>query len=357
MFSRTLFIAWSLLSLFPNYVMAKDVRGVFSFMWAGDIQKYGTPRSFDLPYISGATIVTEWRLIQPSKDNYRWKLIDVPLMEAKKYGKLLNIGIFPGSTSPSYVMNRSALFSSTRNSHAGELISNVNANKDIKFPVPWDEYYKKEWLAFIKKLSDRYGKDKNIGYLQISGPSITAMEMAIRIKQSEWQRFRNVGYTEELYIECWKNQIDEIVKIWPGTLAITLGNSIPNIGTKHSDKVWQEVVKYASEKLGDRLIIKLAFLNGKWWQYQTDGDHAKPLIDYIISISSTKHTGAEMLWKSRTLNESVNGPLSDALNNGISSGMKFIEVYQDDIGSYNSNQAYEPYKDSLKKAQDIMLSK
>jgi hypothetical protein len=68
-------------------------------------------------------------------------------------------------------------------------------------------------------------------------------------------------------------------------------------------------------------------------------------------------TGGEMFWKSNDpkKGDSVNGPLDVAIQNGINSGMKWVEVYQDDIAAYGSAQPSALYEDVLKDKQQMMM--
>lgn len=327
-------------------ITREDIRGNFSFMWAPHVQTKGLPPCLELDYIDGVTLIMQWRNIEPRRGEYQWELIDTVLREAEKHGKIVNLGFFPGEKSPDYVLAevKDWFVPSSQTTHGGE-----PGGKVIHAPLPWDEAYNRLWLDFIRVVSARYGKHPNIGFLQICGPAPTAMEMSLRLPKDRFQSLRDQGYTAKRYTEQWKKTIDAFAEIWPDKpLAITLGPVISDSGEQQTAETALAVADYMQQRLGQRAMIKVAFLNGTWWKSQKEGDHAKPIIDSIRALSAKTWTGGEMFWSSRDKNEKVNGPLRVALQNGLDAGMKWLDIYQQDIADYADKQIYAPYVEDLK---------
>lgn len=332
---------------------SNSIRGIYSFLWAANAEKGGVPLSVELPYVDGITLVSAWRDIEPDRELFKWELLDTVIAKAKRYGKIVNLGFFPGARSPDFVLkDAKETFEFSQRSHDGE-----PKKKSIFSPLPWDETYCREWHRFIETVAKRYGRDPAIGFLQVCGPAPTAMEMTIRLEENDFDRYRRSGYSVERYTDAWKKTIDHFARVWDQKpLAVTLGHVIADQGDGKSYRTAEEVSAYMIQKLGGRAMIKVAFLNGKWWHTQKDSDPAKPIIDLIKILSASSWTGGEMFWKSSDKNESVNGPLSKALQNGVESQMKWFDVYQEDIADYGATKVNSSYADTIKKYHEILTA-
>lgn len=346
------FIAAIMLGLFPALTQAqstspkaKDLRGIYSFAWASHIHKQGLPPALELDYVDGMTLCMQWRELNPKSDVYRWELIDNVLAKAAKAGKYLNLGIFAGMQSPTWVLDQlENPFTYQLKRHGGELAN--NAPTMGKIPMPWDQTYTQLWLDFNRQLAKRYHGHPNIGYLQLHGIGGMAMEMSIRLAASEFERFRKAGYTVERYTKSWNNLVDQFAVIWPDKpLMLTLGTVPADQGDALIADTAIAVQEYAYRKLGDRLMVKVAFLNGDWWQNQGPAAHAKPLIDLMGQLGkSGRVVGGEMFWKIRAHGQAaVAGSMKQALKNALDSHMQLIEIYQSDIADYKDKQVYEPF--------------
>jgi hypothetical protein len=333
---------------------AKDIRGVYSFAWASHILKQGMPPSVDLDYVDGMTLCMQWRELNPEPNVYRWELIDPVLEQAAKAGKRLNLGIFAGMQSPRWVMDQlENPMRYQRKIHDGEVAN--NAPTVATFPLPWDQTYMRHWLDLNRKLAARYMNHPAVGYLQIHGIAGSAMEMSIRLDPSEYDNLRQAGYSVARYTECWKKLVDDFAVIWPDKpLMLTLGT----VPADHGDELVADtalaVEQYAYEKLGDRLLVKVAFLNGKWWN--NNRGHAKPLIDLLKELgASSRCVGGEMFWKLNVTGQAaVAGDMDRALQNAADAHMQLVEVYQDDIAGYREKKVFEPFVPMLRKAHERM---
>ncbi|HAI10645.1 MAG TPA: hypothetical protein DCM28_03005 [Phycisphaerales bacterium] len=338
----------------PANVKATDIRGIYSFAWAIHIQKQGMPPAMALDYVDGMTLCMQWRELNPQPGVYRWELIDDVLADVAKHGKLLNLGIFAGIQSPQWVMDQlQEPFTFQRKRHGGEIAN--NAASEGVLPLPWDQTYTRLWLELNRQLAARYHDHPSIGYLQLHGIGGSAMEMSIRLKPSEYDRFRQAGYSVARYTRCWENLVDQFAELWPRKpLMLTLGTVPADEGTALVPDTARDVQAYAYRKLGDRLLVKVAFLNGLWWQNQGPKAHAKPLIDLLTALGqSGRSTGGEMFWEIRAKGQAaVAGTMQQALKNALDAHMQMVEIYQSDIADYKDKRVYQPFVATLRSAHE-----
>ena len=302
-----------------GYAASPALRGIFEVVWGPKL--YQTA-GLKFAYIDGITLYIAWNEVEPEEGQYRWEVIDEALKRAQAENKILNIGVFPNFRAPKFVFDAGvATFDHTKwAQHDG-------VRTVVKAPLPWDPVYIAKWKDIIKALAKRYDGENKLGYIALTGPNLQAVEMSINLQdEDDLSKFKAAGFSNETLIKAWK----EVIDCYEQNFKTAKSALIMGLVQKDIFPA-QEIARYAAQKLGNRFVVKIAFLNGKWFQTMKPKNPNYQLIELLKSYSGTHDMGMEMFWKSAFEGGKENGPLDVAIQNGIKNRAKFVEIYRDDI--------------------------
>ena len=93
----------------------------------------------------------------------------LPRNQSKKW---VQLAIFPGFFSPAWALEgaKTDLFAIPYGPDHGTV---------AKLPMPWDRVYLDRWFAFVKQLSERYGKSPAFRMIAAAGPTSVSEEMTL----------------------------------------------------------------------------------------------------------------------------------------------------------------------------------
>jgi len=300
------------------------IKGIYEAVWYEDIEKISAIKE---EYISGITLWIPWNVIERNEGEYDWSMVDKAILIAKTHNKIVNIGIFPNFRAPNYILNDANVKKFTFHRWIHEGVKKTAKPIEVT-PLPWDERYLTRWLALISELAKKYDNNKNIGYVALTGPNLQAIEMSIHLKNEEdIKLMKSYENLEDRMFAAWKKVIDGYDNSFKHVkVALTLGQLIGD------NNLPKRVVSYLNTAIPtQRIILKVAFLNGKWYQKMKSNNINRQLIDMMKSYSNINQIGMEMFWISKVQDGNVNGPLSVAIQNGINDNADFIEIYNQDI--------------------------
>jgi hypothetical protein len=69
--------------------------------------------------------------------------------------------------------------------------------------MPWDRVYLTHWFAFLKQLSNRYGKSPAFRVVAADGPTSVSAEFTLPSKPRDLKTWLNNSYTPRKYIGAW----------------------------------------------------------------------------------------------------------------------------------------------------------
>ena len=70
--------------------------------------------------------------------------------------------------------------------------------------MPWDMVYLNRWFAFLKQLSNRYGKSPAFRMVAADGPTSVSEEITLPSLPRNLKKWLNDSYTPRKYIEAWQ---------------------------------------------------------------------------------------------------------------------------------------------------------
>ena len=63
-----------------------------------------------------------------------------------------------------------------------------------KLPMPWDRVYLDRWFAFVKQLSERYGRSPAFRVIAAAGPTSVSAEYSLPNKPEDARIWQSLGY-------------------------------------------------------------------------------------------------------------------------------------------------------------------
>lgn len=295
-------------------------------------------KGMENPYISGAAFQIRWADIEPVEGKPDWSRLDELFTAAESSKKWVQLDIFPGFFSPVWALEgaRTDQFDVPYGPDHGTV---------RKLPMPWDRVYLDRWFAFVKQLSERYGKSPAFRMIAASGPTSVSEEMTLPSDSPPAKKkWLSDGYTPAKYLGAWEETFHLYADSFPNQYVSLAAPGLPILeqgksGLPARMRAKQDIVERAVKVFGRRLVIQSNDLHAGRAQVEAfDGT------DFIKSYTGQIITGFEMRGGSHGLNPSkVMGAEGDpplALRRSIDKGMApnnaglhvdFLEIYEGDV--------------------------
>jgi hypothetical protein len=299
--------------------------------------------SYDLkalnnPLMSGVAAQIDWRDIESVQGNPDWSRLDGLFAAAESSKKWLQLLIFPGFFSPGWALEgaETDLFPIQYGPGHGEV---------AKLPMPWDRVYLGRWFAFLKQLSDRYGRSPAFRLIGAAGPTSVSAEMSLPVKPPAVAKWLNHSYTPRKYLEAWEKVFQVYAEDFPNQCVSLSGPGLPILEQgKIVDpaahmRARQEIIERATGVLGRRLAIQWSDLHAGRAPAEAPNQ-----TELVISYSGRIITGLQMRGgsqgpiPSKIMGAEGNPPL--ALRRSIDKGMapnkagqhiNYLEIYEGDV--------------------------
>lgn len=297
------------------------VKGIYSLMKANAPVQ---PSVLELSFVEGISIRVFWKDIEPEEEKFDWNYIDNVIRKAEKANKKAMLRIIPGIRSPEWIYNKRGVgaleFKDIKQYH-------TTYGKVVKMPVPWDSVYLEEWIKFVRKVGERYGKSSSLVMVHMAGPTAFNAEMHLPKKGEGKTLIEGAGYSKHKIVSAWRMVIDAYSNAFPGK-ALALNTAVP----LREDGALEEIIQYGLSRVG-----KLFYIQGNWLSaYTTDSYYSHNVI-LDFRKKGVDNVGFQMLGSSEFKAEQQ-GPLDVAVQKGLNAGAKYFEIYQEDITKANNSQ-------------------
>jgi hypothetical protein len=341
----TLFFFGSILA--PRKGMAQELtrgqlgsipRGVFCLEPAGQPTD---ERVLSNPFVDGISIRQRWSDLEKSKGVYDWSFFDSETARAEKAGKTLLVRILTeGPNTPQWVYDRGVqtfAFQDTNPYHGGE------GRGSGKFAVFWDRTYLAEKKAMIAAAGRH-----------LSGNAVVKIVWAVLIssRSGDWhvphtpadiEHWHAIGYAPEKLVDVCKQIIDTTVQSFPNQyVAMAVGpngklDARPNL-------VAGQVAQYARSTYPERVVFQRNSLSAVTPPPGSRRRQFGNLLEYRGYIAG------QMLWFTygdpTCRNNGGQRPcdpdatLRRAIDTGVSYGMRYLEIYRQDVINLPSEIQY-----------------
>jgi hypothetical protein len=293
------------------------------------------PRALNNPNVNGVAFQIHWADIEPVQGKPDWSKLDQVFNAAESSKKWVHLLVFPGFFSPGWALEgvETESFAIQYGPGRGTV---------MKLPMPWDTVYLNRWFAFLKELSDRYGKSPAFRMVAVDGPTSVSAELTLPDTPEDAQTWLKVSYRPRKYIEAWQKVLQVFGADFPNqyiSLIVGSGLNINDQGRPdHQERARtrEEVIREAMGVLGRRFVLQNSDLHA--------GPEQHPVTDFVMSYSGRVITGLEMRCTSElgtcssAMGAEGNPPL--ALKKSIAKGLQpnnqgehvnYLEIYEGDV--------------------------
>ncbi len=293
-------------------------------------------RALDNPLISGVGFQIEWRDIEPLQGKPNWSKLDELFTAAESSKKWVQLCIFPGFFAPAWALEGVK-------SEQSAIQYGPGKGTVMRLPMPWDRVYLNRWFAFLKQLSNRYGKSPAFKVIAAAGPTSVSDEMTLPNMRKNLKRWQNASYTPSKYIGAWQEVFQVYAANFPNQyVSLTVGSGLNindqgKIDPRAGMRTRQAIIHYAIGLLGRRFILENNDLHA-------GPKNQSPATSFVMSYSGHIITGLEMRCAAElgTCSEAMgaNGDPPLALRRSIDKGMKpnnagrhvnYLEIYEPDV--------------------------
>jgi hypothetical protein len=291
-----------------------------------------TLNAFTNPNTSGVTFRTSWADVEPEEGKFDFSKVDTVLANAEKNGKWVRLILLPGFGTPDWAMQgvQSGMFTIQYGPGAGTA---------KRLPMPWDSVYLNRWFAFLKQLSDRYGKSPALILIAATGPTSVSDEFTLPNSPQDLKTWQNDGYTPSRWMAAWQKVFQVYAADFPNQyVSLSFGGGLAindqgKIDPRERASTRLAMIALANRILGRRFALQSCNLDG------IPGDDAQ-LNEIVISDNGRIVTGFMLRTSARGPGMGDPGDPPLALRKTIDKGMQpnsagqhinYLEIYEPDV--------------------------
>jgi hypothetical protein len=293
-------------------------------------------RALNNPFISGVALQIRWRDIEPAQGKPDWSKLDQLFAAAESSKKWVQLLIFPGFFAPAWALEgaKTELFAIQYGPGKGTV---------ERLPMPWDKVYLAHWFAFLKQLSDKYGKSPAFRVIAADGPTSVSAEFTLPSTPADVQIWLNASYTPQKYIGAWQKVLQVFAADFPNqyvSLSLGFGLNINDQGKRDARervRIKQAMIDQGAGLLGRRFALQYSNLDGN-----AGPDVGPPGTALVIGYNGRIITGFQLrtscLRNSGNMGAEGDPPL--ALKRAIDKGLapnnagrhvSYLEIYEPDV--------------------------
>jgi hypothetical protein len=213
-------------------------------------------RTVSNPYVSGVALQIHWSDIEPLEGKPDWTKVDALFAAAESSKKWVQLFIYAGYFAPAWALEgvQTDMFT---------IPIGPNEGQAQRLPMPWDRVYLNRWFAFLKQLSDRYGKSPTFKMVAAAGPTSLSDEFNLPHMPEELKKWQSDSYTPSKYLAAWEEVFREYAADFPNQyVSLSSGNGLPiddqgKLDPRERMRTRRAVVEQAIGVLGRRLAYQL----------------------------------------------------------------------------------------------------
>lgn len=285
------------------------------------------------PFIRGVAFQIHWGEIEPVEGKPDWSQLDPLFAAAESAKKWVQLCVYAGFFSPAWALEGAK-------TEPFPVQYGPDKDKVLSLPMPWDTVYLNRWFAFLKLVSERYGKYPAFKMIAADGPTSVTAEMTLPRDPKTWQ---SDSYTPHKFIQAWQRVFQVYSATFPNQfISLTVGSALNindqgKIDREEGAITRQTIVDEAERLLGRRFVLENDDLHAG-----LEGQHGDT--GFVMSYSGRVTTGLQMRCAgehevcSAGLGAEGDPPL--ALRKSIDKGMQpnetgqhvnYLEIYEPDV--------------------------
>lgn len=310
-------------ALFSSSARAGAPQGVFCLLPAG---RACSPAALANPNVDGIAIRQAWGDLEPSEGHFDFSYLDAEIARATAAGKMVLLRILTQTNKPAWV-------TAAVTSAGGQFFTFDQDGVSSTIPVFWDPTFLAKKRAMIAALGAHFTGNPTIKVVAISFANASSEDWSVPHTPPEIEQWTQVGYTSQKLLDAGKTLLDAAMVAFPNQL---IALAVAGNGQLDSDVsyVARNSIATARASWPDRLIVQknslAAFiptapgtstLYGVLWDSRPDV--AGQMLDASYG-DTTYRNNAGVPGDAASI-------LHHAIDNGVGYGMKYIEIYQNDV--------------------------
>ena len=293
-------------------------------------------RALNNPFISGVALQIHWSDLEPVQGKPDWSKLDQLFAAAESSKKWVQLLIFPGFFAPAWALEGVK-------TEEFEIQYGPGKGTVLRLPMPWNSVYLNRWFAFLKQLSDRYGKSPAFRLIAADGPTSVSEEFTLPSSPEDVKKWINASYTPHKYLEAWQKVFQVYDADFPNQyISLSLGFGLPineqgRIDPREHKRTKQAVIDQGIGLLGRRFALQYSNLDGN-----PGLDKGPPGTALVISYNERIITGFQLRTscERNSGNMGAEGDPPLALKRSINKGMErnnagqhvnYLEIYEPDV--------------------------
>jgi hypothetical protein len=292
-------------------------------------------KALNNPFVSGVAMQIHWSNLEPVQGKPDWSKLDELFAAAESAKKWVELQIYAGFFAPAWALEgvKTEPFATQYGPGRGTV---------LRLPMPWDHIYLTRWFAFLKQLSNRYGKSPAFKIMAASGPTSVSEEMTLPQTPEDMQKWRTASYTSRKYIDAWREVFQVLAADFPNQcISLSVGTALNlndrgKMQPQEGQRTRQAIIDQAMSRLGPRFFLENHDLHA--------GPNRQAATGFVIGYSGRVITGLEMRCATElgtcSLAMGAEGDPPQALKKSINLGMEpnsagrrvnFLEIYEPDV--------------------------
>ena len=131
--------------------------------------------------------------------------------------------------------------------------------------MPWNGVYLDRWFAFLKQLSDRYGKSPAFRLVAADGPTSVSAEFTLPKRPIDLKKWQQDSYRPSKYIGAWKEVFQAYADAFPNQfISLSAGSGQINfneqgkLDARQPLQTRKAIVDEANAILGRRFVLQMS---------------------------------------------------------------------------------------------------
>jgi hypothetical protein len=299
-------------------------RGVFSL---SGLEQQPKAAVLSNPDVDGVSLREGWNDLEPREGVFDWTYLDSAVATAAAARKQVLIRISTEAGRPSWVDTAVA-------TAGGSFFTFDNNGVTATIPVFWDPTYLAKETAMIAALGAHFTNNQTVKVVAVSFANAASEDWNVPHTPDYVTQWLALGYTTQKMLDAGRQAIDATMSAFPNQyVTLAVGGNGPSLDPT-PDYVARNAVVNARAVWGGRLIVQKNDLStfiptapGTGTLYQMISDFqpgvAGQMVFQCFGDQSYRVNGGVRISPSAALTESV--------DNGVSYGEKYIEIYETDV--------------------------
>ena len=292
--------------------------------------------TYSNPDISGVVVRFTWNGLETSPGIFNWTFIDGEIAKAVTYNKKVSLQPLSSPTWLDSIGVQHYYYIDNNTAHPtyGQAVSGN---------IPWDSIYVKRYKILLQNLAAKYASDTNVSYINAIGgafsrnlPDTILTDTALMTKHAFWTAY---NYNADTLGKLMNTITDYYMMHFPST---HLWCSVDYV--KFELKASSRPINYLASVYTNYGIANYSDRFGLWREDLSGCNPQLPIStgnQWYLMQQNPCRTGAQMVWnvqdgpirmnKCGILPNTKAIVLDSAVNNGLSLGMRYLEIYAVDI--------------------------